>query len=207
MFLFALVSAAGIVWLVADRIVARAPDRRQARQRLFAPAAVVIAGVAVLYLLRLIPPVPLSVQFQGIYHQVERTADGYALSYVPGSRWTFWRRDSRPFRRREGDRLYYFARIFAPSRFQHRVVIHWEVEDPISGDWTTSDRIPLLIVGGRNEGFRGYAVKSNFRQGHWRVTAETEDGRAIATMAFDVRDDQPDVQELPAERPVRTVKG
>jgi hypothetical protein len=32
-------------------------------------------------------------------------------------------------------------------------------------------------------------VKSNFTTGRWRVTAETEDGRAIATLAFRVAED------------------
>jgi hypothetical protein len=35
-------------------------------------------------------------------------------------------------------------------------------------------------------------VKSNFVSGLWRVTAETEDGRAIATLSFDIMDDTSD---------------
>jgi hypothetical protein len=104
--------------------------------------------------------------------------------------WAPWRRDSRPFERRTGDRVHYFARVFAPTGFEHRVVIRWEVYDERREAWLTTDRIPLDIVGGRAEGFRGFAVKTNIGPGQWRVTAETDDGRAIATLSFRVEEDE-----------------
>jgi hypothetical protein len=145
--------------------------------------------IAALYVLRLIPPVPLSVQFQGIYHDVRRDAGRYTLVYQQPPFWAPWRRDSRPFARRDGDRLHYFARVFAPAGFEHRVVIRWESFDAGRGAWRTTDRIPLAVAGGRAEGFRGTAVKANFTAGRWRVTAETDDGRAIATLTFEVEED------------------
>jgi len=187
-FLLALVASAVLVWVMAGWLARADPDRHEARRRLFAPAAAMIATIAALYVLRLIPPVPLSVQFQGIYHEVRRDQGGYTLVYERPPRWAVWRRDSRPFERRVGDRLHYFARVFAPSGFRHRVVIRWEIYDATRG-WVTTDRVPLDVVGGRAEGFRGSAVKANFMPGEWRVTAETEDGRAIATIAFRVEDD------------------
>jgi hypothetical protein len=189
MFVLSLVSAAAVVWQVSRWLTMPGPDRRAARLRLFAPAAGVLAAVAVLYVLRLIPPVPLSVQFHGIYHDVRRDAGGYTLTYEQPRARAMWRRDSRPFERRDGDRLHYFARVFAPSGFRHVVMIRWEVFDERIDAWTTTDRIPLNVVGGRNEGFRGSAVKANIGPGRWRVTAETEDGRAIATLSFRVEQD------------------
>jgi hypothetical protein len=187
-FLLSLLSSAAVVWQVARWLAGRDADRAADRRRLFAPAAGVLLVIAVLYVLRLIPPVPLSVQFQGIYHDVRRDAGGYTLVYDPPL-WALWRRDSRPFARREGDRLHYFARVFAPTGFEHRVIIRWEFFDPSNETWMTTDRVPLDVVGGRAEGFRGFAVKSNFTAGRWRVTAETGDGRAMATISFRVEDD------------------
>ena len=154
-----------------------------------APAAGVLVFIGALYVLRLIPPVPLSVQFQGIYHDVRRDSLGYTLVYPDPPAWALWRRDSRPFERRTGDRLHYFVRVFAPSGFRHRVVIRWDVFDPARRVWATTDRILVDVVGGRAGGFRGSAVKSNFMPGQWRVTAETEDGRALATLTFLVEED------------------
>lgn len=187
-FLLSLVTSAGVVWLVSGQLARGAADRLRARLRLCAPAAGLLAVVGLLYVLRLIPPVPLSVQFHGIYHDVRRENGVYTLVYQDAGVRSVWRRDSRPFLRRPGDRLHYFARVFAPTGFAHRVIIRWEFDDPAQG-WVTTDRIPLNVVGGRAEGFRGYAVKANFTAGRWRVTAETEDGRAIATLTFNIEDD------------------
>ena len=187
-FLLSLLASAGVVWIVAGWLAPRDEAHAATRRRLFQPAAIVLGAIGVLYVLRLIPPVPLSVQFQGIYHEVRREGGGYTLVYEQPPRWALWRRDSRPFERRPGDRLHYFARVFAPSGFRHRVVIRWEVYEAARG-WVTTDRVPLDVVGGRGEGFRGSAVKSNFGPGDWRVTAETDDGRAIATIGFRVEDD------------------
>jgi len=188
-FLLSLLSAAAVVWWVTAWLAGRGADRRGERLRLFAAAGAVLVIVAALYGLRLIPPVPLSVQMQGIYHDIRREAGGYTLVYQEPPVWAPWRRDSRPFGRRDGDRLHYFARVFAPAGFRHRVLIRWDLFDPRRGAWVTTDRIPLNVVGGRAEGFRGTAVKSNFTPGRWRVTAETEDGRAIATLSFRVEHD------------------
>jgi hypothetical protein len=188
-FLLSLLSSAAVVWSVTAWLAAPGDDRSRERLRLFAPAGAMLLVVAVLYGLRLIPPVPLSVQFHGIYHDVRREADRYTLVYQQPPFWAPWRHDSRPFGRRDGDRLHYFARIFAPAGFEHRLIIRWDVFDPRLGTWMTTDRIPLSLVGGRAEGFRGTVVKANFTPGRWRVVAETEDGRAIATLSVRVEED------------------
>ena len=189
-FLLTLLSSAAVVWQVAVWLSPSDPDRTLARMRLFAPAAAVLMFIGALYLLRLIPPVPLSVQFQGIYHDVRRDDGGYTLVYKEPAAGEFWRPDSGSFEQRDGDRLHYFARVFAPSGFRHRVMIRWQAFDSARETWITTDRIPLDIVGGRAEGFRGTAVKSTCRPGRWRVTAETEDGRAIAMLSFRVQQDR-----------------
>jgi hypothetical protein len=201
-FILSLLVAAALVWQLAGRLTTPGPERRVARTRLFAPAAGVLAFISALHALGLIPPVPLSVQFQGIYHDVRRQGGSFTLVYDSPPAAAFWRRDSRPFNRREGDRLHYFARVFAPTGFRHRVIIRWEIFDPVGGVWATTDRIPLDVVGGRAEGFRGTAVKSRFVAGRWRVTAETEDGRAIATLSFRVEEDT-----TTGEREWKTLRG
>jgi hypothetical protein len=200
-FLLALGASAGVVWLVADRLAARETDRKNVRAHLFLPALVVCVLIGGLYVFRLIPPVPLSVQFQGIYHDVRREEGELVLTYEKPPLYLFWRDDSRPFRKRPGDRLHYFVRVFAPTRFQHAVFARWEHEDA-DGDWRTRDRIRLPIVGGRAAGFRSWAVKTNFEAGRWRVIAETEDGRAMASLTFTVTED-----EAATERTWRTAEG
>ena len=185
-FLVALVVSAAIAWGMSDRLAARDANRAAARVRLFVPAAVVLALVGLLYVLRLIPPVPLSVQFHGVYHEVRREGSVYVAVYEKPPFWALWRHDSRPFVQRPGDRLHYFARVFAPAAFSHRVVVRWERYSEDEGQWQTSDTIGFPVSGGRAQGWRGFTIKSNFGPGRWRVTAETDDGRAIGTLGFRV---------------------
>jgi len=189
-FLATVLLSAGLVWLLAGRLAAFDVNPSAARVRAFLPAAALCAIIGLLYILRLVPPVPLSVQFQGIYHDVQRQQGTYTLVYEKPPLWTFWRRDSRPFHKRPGDHLFYFVRVYAPAAFTHRIFTRWELRDA-SGAWRTSDLIPVsLIRGGRAEGYRTFAEKTNFQVGRWRVTAETEDGRALATLTFTVDEDR-----------------
>ena len=39
--------------------------------------------------------------------------------------------------------------------------------------WELQDSIPIDIIGGRAQGFRGYGFKSNYQPGAWKVEVET----------------------------------
>ena len=86
----------------------------------------------------------------------------------------------------DGERLYVFARIFAPRNFKERVFLRWERLDASEG-WVQTDRIVLPIRGGRALGFRGYTYKENYQSGRWRVFVETEDGREIGRQSFSIQ--------------------
>lgn len=185
-FLLSLALAGAWVWTISAVLASRSPRPAEARRQLAAPGALVLGAILVLYFARLVPPVPLSVQGHGIYHEIERTEAGYRLRSLPPRHAPWRRNDSRPYRAREGDRLVYFVRVFAPWSFSHRVMIRWERWDEAAKVWATTDRIPLEILGGRDLGFRGYAVKENYDPGSWRVRTESEDGRTIALLSFKV---------------------
>ena len=165
---------------------------RWVANRVKALREVVLPGVAVLVLLgglfalRLIPPVPLAVQELRIYHQIAHEKGGhYTLTREKPAWWQFWRNDDRDFLAREGDRVYAFVRVFAPTNFKDRVYVRWLKEDEKRG-WVDRGALPLSIVGGREEGFRGYAYKAHYEPGDWRVQLETEDGRIVGQLGFTV---------------------
>ena len=164
-------------------IRAFAPDLFQrARRQILVPSGVVLLGFLTLYLFRVIPPVPLSIPFIGVYHAVERTEEGYRLSHER-PRWRFWHNGDQEFRAQPGDRVYVFFRIFSPTRFSDRVLMRLYWKDGTRG-WNLSDSIPINIVGGREQGFRGYGVKANYQLGSWKVQVETTDGREIGRVYF-----------------------
>jgi hypothetical protein len=147
------------------------------------------ALLVVLFLLGLLPPVPLSLLEIGIYHDVARDPSGsYLLSRQPTPWWKPWTRDDSDFQARTGDRVYCFFRVFAPARFEDQVRVRWSYRESGRG-WLPSDAVPIVVRGGRERGYAGYTYKQNWRPGEWRVAVETGDGREIGRHAFSVRDD------------------
>lgn len=151
---------------------------------LLAPTASVLSLFIIFYFLGWIPPVPISINNMGVYHNLEVSKGKWILKYERPW-YKFWQNGAQDFLARPGDKIVFFVQIFSPSRFDDGVVLNWSQYSPQKG-WITSDRIPIRIIGGRQEGFRGYTVKQNFGSGEWRVKVETTDGREIGRMHFDV---------------------
>jgi hypothetical protein len=152
--------------------------------KLLVPAASVVVVFTLLYAARIIPPVPLSLKQIGIYHGLEKTPEGFVLSRLT-SPWKVWSQGDQDFVAREGDIIYLFTRIFAPGGFKDKLFYHFQIKDR-NGRWQSTDKIPLIIVGGREEGFRGYAYKKNYQDGIWRALVETAEGREIGRIGFKV---------------------
>jgi hypothetical protein len=170
---------AGLLWWIARRH----PQRfGAARRQILAPAASVLLAFLVAYLFKVIPPAPLSIPYIGVYHGVERTEAGYILTHERPW-WRFWHHGDQWFRAQPEDRVYVFFRIFSPARFADRVRMRWYWE-PGGRGWLLQDSIPIDIVGGRAEGFRGFGYKSNYQPGRWKVQVETADGREIGRIYF-----------------------
>jgi hypothetical protein len=185
--LFLLSMLAGCVpFVLAAWAIGRGSPAKSAlvRRQVLLPLGCVLIGFLTFYLFRLIPPVPLSIPFIGVYHQVERTGDSYRLSHERPA-WRFWHNGDQSFLAQPGDKVYVFFRIFSPARFSDQVQMRWHWKDPARG-WTSHDTIPIRIVGGREQGFRGYGVKSNYQPGEWKVQVETLDGREIGRVYFDL---------------------
>jgi hypothetical protein len=154
------------------------------KRKILVPLGCVVIVFLTFYLFRLIPPVPLSIPFMGVYHGVERTEQGYRLIHERPA-WRVWHNGDQWFRAQGGDRVFVYFRIFSPGRFSDQVLMRWYFRDGARG-WTLQDTVPIKIVGGREEGFRGYAFKSNYQFGQWKVQIETADAREIGRIYFDL---------------------
>jgi hypothetical protein len=164
---------------------ARAPQlAAPVRNQMHVPLGLVLLGFFVLYYFRVIPPVPLSIPFIGVYHSVERSDEGYRLGHERPP-WRFWQNGDQEFVARPGDKVYVFFRVFSPTRFSDQVLMRWYWKEDARG-WTLQDSIPIKIVGGREQGFRGYGFKSNYQPGAWKVQIETTDSREIGRVYFDL---------------------
>lgn len=186
-FVLALVASAALIAVLVHRLAGLDPEPERARRRLAAAPAFVLILIATLYFLKWIPPVPLSLQYAGIYHGVDKQGDHYELTRRKWPWYQFWRSDDRPFLALPGDAVHCFVRVFGPRGFREQIYLHWKFRTDDSRPYATADRIPLAIYGGRGKGFRGYASKGNYQAGDWRVDVETSDGRTLGGVDFEVR--------------------
>lgn len=153
-----------------------------AKSQILIPLGSVLFGFLLLYMLRLIPPVPLSLEFIGIYHKIEKQGDEFLL-YNQNPWWRFWKSGDQEFIAQKDDKIFVAFRLFSPARFADTVNLRWFWRDVRLG-WVEQDTIPIQIFGGREEGFRGYGVKANYQPGEWRVQVETKDRREIGRVKF-----------------------
>lgn len=153
------------------------------KKQIIIPHLGLAAFLIALYFAKALPPVPISAQYMGIYHDIKRDADQFSL-YYDRPWWKFWQNGAEDFVAQPGDKIFCFARIFSPSTFSDEVVFHWQFYG-LRG-WETSDRISVKIKGGRADGYRGYAMKTHFQPGDWRVSVETQDQREIGRITFSV---------------------
>ncbi len=156
----------------------------RAKSQILIPMSVVVLAFLTLYVFKLIPPVPLSVEYIGVYHSVEKTAGDYTVSHQRPW-WRFWHNGDQNFMAQRGDKIHVFFRLFSPTRFSDEVSMRWYWKDNSQG-WVLQDSIPIRIVGGRDQGFRGFGVKSNYQPGDWKVQIETTDGREIGRVYFEL---------------------
>lgn len=156
----------------------------KAKSQILLPMAFVLLGFLILYFFRLIPPVPLSIPFIGVYHTVEKQGETYRLGHERPW-WKIWHNGDQNFYAQGADKIYVFFRIFSPTHFSDQVLVRWYWKDNRHG-WVLQDSIPIKISGGRAEGFRGYGVKGNYQPGAWKVQVETTDEREIGRVYFDL---------------------
>lgn len=169
---------------LARKVGPKLAQPKDASKMIIRPALYVCAGLLVLYFLHLIPPVPLSLNYIGVFHDVKKNGNEYMLSHE-NPWWRFWHEGDQDFLAQPGDKIYVFFRMFSPERFSDQVRMSWYYKDPQHG-WLKADSVPIRVVGGRDEGFRGYGVKSNYMPGKWRVAIETVDELEIGRISFHV---------------------
>lgn len=139
-----------------------------------------------LYFLNVIPPVPLALREIGIYHSVLKRTDGSYLGlYEKASWYQFWRETSARYSVGTSQSAFCFSSVFAPSALKAPIYHKWEHKNA-QGEWEVRARVAFAISGGRDEGYRGFTVKSNLEEGDWRCSVETASGALIGRQSFEV---------------------
>jgi hypothetical protein len=140
-----------------------------------------------LYFLNIIPPVPLSLKDIGVYHSLLKKSDGnYTGLYEPSPWWQVWRDTNKTYTLGAGESAFCFSSVFAPTNLSVPVYHRWEKYNDAKGVWETQSLVAFPIAGGRDDGYRGYSVKSALITGSWRCDVETKGGALIGRSDFEV---------------------
>ena len=176
--------SAGVTFRVVQLIYRNNPDRsRREAVGIAVPAFALIGLLVGFYFVNWIPPVPLSLKFGGIYHEVQKTGDRFALSF--DRQWhEIWKRSDSTYPADEP--VYCFTAVFAPVALTTTVYHHWYYRASARRPFIHADKIPIKISGGREGGYRAYSFKQRLDPGDWRVDVETEDGRIIGRVSVKV---------------------
>ncbi len=145
---------------------------------------VILLSLNFLYFYNLIPPVPLALREVGVYHGLTKRGNAYILKAEKES---FLEKllPGRQVHTAQGEKIYVFSSIFAPKELNTPIVHEWQYKDPSLG-WVTKDKLSFRLVGGRQEGFRGYSLKTTLAEGEWRVYIKTDRGQTLGRIKFNI---------------------
>ena len=185
-FVIGAIMSVTVILRVAQLIYRNNPDRsRREAIGVTVPAAALIAMLVGFYFLNWIPPVPLSLKFGGIYHEIKRTGDQFELSFE--REWyQVWKRSDTVYP--SNTPIYCFTAVFAPVDLNTTIYHHWYYRPNSGRPFMHADRIPIKISGGREGGYRAYSFKQRLDPGDWQVDVESQDGRIIGRVSIQVVD-------------------
>ncbi len=134
-----------------------------------------------------IPPVPLSLKKGAIYHHVSRQGDIFKLKFQKPKWYQLWKDSDDSFNYSEGDTVFCYTAVFAPTLLQKNVYHVWRKYFSERDEWLTTDRLGFEITGGRKMGYRGYTYKRNVSPGKWRVDVVTGDDLLLGRISFRIK--------------------
>lgn len=140
-----------------------------------------------LYFTNIIPPVPLALKFNSVYHSVEKIDTfAYEASYEPAKWYQIFRKRSARVHWVSGEPVYVFTSIFAPTKLTTTIEHRWDYFDSDIGKWITRTTVPIDVTGGRDNGFRGYSFKKTLEPGSWRVAVTNRRGQVLGFVRFKI---------------------
>ena len=182
-FLLAMAISMSVYFLLCTRVQRKKEDLSWVQKNMLFPGLFIQLTFVALYVFKALPPVPISLKYVGIYQNIQKQDGKFILNYERPW-WKVWEDGAQTFIRREGDAVHCFVSIFSPTQFSDQMSLVWYKKG--KSGWSKRDSISLPIVGGRDQGYRGYAYKSNFEDGDWQVRVITSDSREVGRISFDV---------------------
>lgn len=168
-------------------IASLAPDKyKESGKYLLSTVSVLYISINILYFTNIIPPIPLSLKLGEAFHYVERQTSGDYLAIGEKNMWYEKFSLSQTIHLKPQDSVYVFSSVFAPTDLDIKIIHDWQYFDKSKGKWVSLSTISFSILGGRNEGYRGFSKKDTVSSGKWRVDIKTERGQVIGRVRFEI---------------------
>jgi hypothetical protein len=144
--------------------------------------------VGMLYVLNIIPAVPLSLSSGGVYHNVTRNNEGGFSGFTElDNDKIFAKYRTSIYHLTPIDTgVYFFSSVNAPAELTAPISHVWEYQDEKTLKWTPVETVSFDLSGGREEGYRAYSKKENITEGLWRVTVKVDTKRIVGRVTFRV---------------------
>ncbi|MFA6522620.1 MAG: DUF2914 domain-containing protein [Patescibacteria group bacterium] len=162
------------------------PDVKKDKRLIWSWVFVIFFAMNALYFFNLIPPIPLSMREAIVAHSVTRTDGNYALE-IEKQAWYLWLIPGKTDHVNASDQLVVFTSVFAPANLDTTIVHHWQWYNSDTHKWVDRGEYSYALVGGRNDGYRGYTMTTNPADGKWRVSVETKRGQVVGRVRFTVK--------------------
>lgn len=140
-----------------------------------------------LYILNLMPAVPLSIKSENVYHYVQRSGANYLVldEAASSSIFDIFRTPVKNITTTDKT-LYFFAAVRAPAALTAPITHVWEYYNQNTKEWEIRNKLTFNIYGGRQDGYRAYSNITNAEPGKWRVTVKVDSGRIVGRYKFNV---------------------
>jgi hypothetical protein len=173
--------------LFINKFLKQFTEKEILKTQFFIPSILTKIVFILFYFTSIIPPVPLTLKKIGVYYSINKSNGKYSGEYL--EEWPyFWHRGSQIFRAREGDPLVVILSIYSPTAFQDQITLNWNCKSE-NGLIQTKDVMPIFIKGGRDEGFRGYALKNHYPFGECKISVQTMDHRELGSLSVKIVQD------------------
>jgi hypothetical protein len=146
----------------------------------------IFGAMNIFYFTNVIPPIPLSIKDAGVYHSIQRNTQG---SYIVTEERTSWKNFFIPyddFHVVTNDPIYVYSAIYSPAALNITIIHNWQRYDEQTKRWIDQGNVSLNVLGGRENGFRTYSLRSNITPGKWHVNVETTRGQVIGIVRFTI---------------------
>jgi len=186
---FLLSGAASLVLIWLFLMVLRKIARirfNESKGRLVLFLGIMFIGINVLYFSNLIPPIPLSLKDAGVYYSISKNNQGqYVVTGEPKD-WRDYFSLAPTISLAGNQPLYVYTAIFSPTDFRVDIIHQWQYYDETARKWVTESTVPLVAIGGRDNGYRTYSLKNTVVPGKWRVNIKTAQGQTLGRLRFNV---------------------